>query len=353
MNYSRLAPSQPTAPVRVGLVGLGRFGCLHAKILASLPEVEIAALCDTNPEALCSQLLHHKTAKGYTNFEELIDNQSLDAVIIVTPEQLHFEQALAAMGQGLAVFIEKPMASNYLEAAQLQQAARSAGVLLQIGLVLRYEASHALLREEVALGHFGELVSIRVKRNCSRHWASKYLDRCPTVFETLIHDIDLMIWFSSSRAQIVMAMERPARNYLHSEAVAALIRFSNGTLGMAESSWYIPANAPKNVVANDWNGTIDSELEIVGTIKTARVRLLDSPLKVWTDQHTEALDTGLWPLLHGQIRGALQAELQDFICCVRNGQISRVASLDDAVEGLRIAEAIVTAADTGKSVQLI
>jgi predicted dehydrogenase len=107
----------------------------------------------------------------------------------------------------LAVFIEKPMASNSLEAAQLQQAARSAGVLLQIGLVLRYEESHTLLREEVALGHFGELVSIRVKRNCSRHWASKYLDRCPTVFETLIHDIDLMIWFSSSRAQIVMAME--------------------------------------------------------------------------------------------------------------------------------------------------
>lgn len=64
MNYSRLAPSQPTAPVRVGLVGLGRFGCLHAKVLAGLPEVEIAALCDTNPEALCSQLLHHKTAKS-------------------------------------------------------------------------------------------------------------------------------------------------------------------------------------------------------------------------------------------------------------------------------------------------
>jgi len=353
MNDSPLLPPLSRAPLRVGLAGLGRFGCLHATVLAGLAEVEIAALCDSNADALCSQLALHKTAKGYSNFQEFINDPSLQAIVIVTPEQLHFEQALASMAKGLAVFLEKPMASSALEAAQLQQAARSADVLLQVGLVLRYEASHALLREEIARGNFGELVSIRVKRNCSRPWASKYLDRCPTVFETLIHDLDLMLWFSGSRAETVMAIERPALNYLHSEAVAALIRFSNGTHGIAESSWYIPANAPINVAAGDWRGTIDSELEVVGTLQTARLRLLDSPLNIWTDKYTEALDTCLWPLLHGQIRGALQAELSDFVSCVLQGKPSQVASLDDAVEGLRLGEAIVTAAATGKSVQLI
>jgi predicted dehydrogenase len=345
------SPSGPS-PLRIGLAGLGHFGRQHAAVLGDLAGVELAALCDPDPEALRPLLERHTGARGYSSFEALIADPALDAIVIVTPEPLHLEHGLAALASGRPVFLEKPMAASVAEAEQLQQAALAAGVPLQIGLVLRYETSHALLRQEIVSGRFGDLVSIRVKRNCSRPWAAHHLDRVPTVHETLIHDLDLMLWLGGSPAKQVMAMERQPAAHAHSEAVTALIRFRSGTLGLAESSWFVPAQAPVNVAAGAWHGTIDAELEVVGTLRTARLRLLDSPLQIWSDQHCEAVETGLWPLLHGTIRGALRDQLADFAACVREGRPSRIASLEDAVEGLRIAEAIVGSAATGQPVLL-
>jgi len=340
-------------PIRIGLAGLGNFGRQHAAVLADLEGVELVALCDPDPEALGAQLQGlGLVGRRYERFEALIADPDLDAVVIATPEPLHHQHALAALATGRPVFLEKPMATTSAEAQELQQAAEAAGVLLQIGLVLRYEASHSLLRQEIASGRFGDLVSIRVKRNCSRPWAALHLNRVPTVYETLIHDLDLMLWLSGSRPEQVMAMQRSPGSYAHSEAMTALIQLRCGTLGLAESSWFVPSQAPANVTAGPWHGTIDAELEVVGTLRTARLRLLDTPLQIWSDQACEAVDTGLWPLLHGSIRGALRDQLADFTACVREGHPSQVASLDDAVEGLRLAEAIMTAASSGQPVHL-
>jgi hypothetical protein len=125
---------------------------------------------------------------------------------------------------------------------------------------------------------------MRVKRNCSAAWFEGVADRAHIVFETLIHDIDLLLWFSGSQATRVMAMERRFGSHLSPEGCFALIQFASGCVGIAETSWFVPAQAPANVITDTWQGTIDAELAVVGTHRTAQLRLLDGPLQIWGEQ---------------------------------------------------------------------
>jgi predicted dehydrogenase len=338
--------------LRLGLAGAGRFGQLHAAVLSALPNVTLAAIADPCTERCHHVADRHQVARRYGSTQELFDDADLDAFVLVTPDEQHGAQGLAAVATGKPVFIEKPLASSSHQAMALQKAAAASGSLLQTGLLLRYELQHALLQEELAAGHFGELVSIRVKRNLSAAWFSAVADRAHTVYESLIHDLDLLLWLSGSRATRVMAMERRFGTHQSPEGCYALIELASGCVAMAETSWFVPPQAPANVMTETWAGTIDAELAVVGTQQTAQLRLLDSPLTIWGQDHQRHPDAQLWPLHQGHIHGALERELADFTNAARTGIPSRTASLDQAIEGLQLAEAIVEATRTGQAVAM-
>jgi len=98
--------------------------------------------------------------------------------------------------------------------------------------------------------------------------------------------------------------------------------------------------------------TIDGQLAVVGTLQTAKLQGPQSGLQIWTDQQLQCPDRSLWPQLDGRVYGALQAQLKDFLACVRQGVPSAVASFSDAVEGLRVAEALIESARLETTVQL-
>ena len=113
-----------------------------------------------------------------------------------------------------------------------------------------------------------------------------------------------------------------------------------------------PAGAPANVVTPSWRGTIDAEIEVIGDQGTGRIRLLDAPLSFWSGDFTAAPETGLWPEIGGAVGGALREEDMHFIDRVRRRSPESVSSVADAVEGLRVAEAIVASATSGMPVAL-
>lgn len=330
--------------VRIGIAGLGRFGRLHAATLAGIPGVEIAGVCDPDETARSVVAGRHPGARAYASLDEMLDAGGLDAVFLVTPEQLHGEQALNVLGRGLPLFLEKPMGATLEEATLVRDAAAAAGVPLQLGFVLRFDTQHAMLQAEIAAGRFGDLVSLRVKRNCSRAWFGDYGDRVHPVYETSIHDLDLLLWLTGSACTSVYAVQRNYAGFAYPDGCWALLEFASGAVAQVETSWFIPEGAPANVLTPNWHGTIDSELEVVGTERTARLRLLDSGLAIWRQDVTAHPETGLWPDVSGAIGGALREQDRHFVERVRQGAASAIASVDDALEGIRIADAIVASA---------
>jgi predicted dehydrogenase len=338
--------------VRAGIAGLGRFGKLHAGVLARFPHVVITAVCDPVQAEREAAVARFPGATAYADLDAMLAGSALDCLFLISPEQFHGEHARQAIAHRLPTFLEKPLATTADEGATIARLAGEADVFLQIGFVLRFDTQHAHLKREIESGRFGDLVTLRFKRNCSRTWFETYGDRAHSVHETIIHDFDLAVWFTGSRAKKVYAVERHLSGLTYPDACVAIVQFENGSICTFETSWLIPERAPANVLTETWHGTIDSELEIVGTRQSARLRTLDSSLQIWTDDVTKHPEPGLWPEVYGQIAGALREEDAHFIDCVQRNQLSTVTSVDDAVEGLRIAEAIIESASTDREVVL-
>ena len=339
-------------PLRVGLAGLGRFGKLHAAVLRAMPDVVLAAVCDPRADEVSAMLARHPDARGFELLEAMLAEASLDALFVVTPEQLHAEQVLAALRRGIPVFVEKPLALSSDDAKELIATANSANVPLQVGFVLRFDLQHSLLKAALARGDLGDVVSIRAKRNTSRAWFPDYGDRAHTMYETAIHDVDLLLWYAASPVGRVFAVERNLSGMRYPDGCWALLEFASGAVGMIETSWLVPAGAPANVVTPAWRGTIDAEIEVIGSAGTSRIRLLDGPLSLWRDEFTANPETGLWPEIGGSIGGALREEVAHFLQRVRGGGPESVASVADALAGLRVIEAIVASAARGSPVEV-
>jgi predicted dehydrogenase len=338
--------------LRVGLAGLGRFGKLHAAVLERLAGADLVAVCDPRPDEVAAVTARNDTVTGFADFEAMLDSVDLDAVFIVTPEPLHPEQALTAISRGIAAFVEKPLAMTATEGERIVAAAAAASVPLQTGLVLRFDVQHALLKVQIARGELGQVVSLRTKRNISKAWFPEYGYRAHPIYETAIHDLDLLLWYTESPVTSVRAVERRHSGMPFPDGCWALLEFASGAVGFVETSWFIPTGAPANVVTPTWHGTIDAEIEVVGDHGTGRIRLLDGPLSLWHADFTAMPETGLWPEVGGAIAGALRDEVAHFIARVRDGAPESVASVSDAVSGLRVAEAIVQSAATGTIVAL-
>ncbi len=345
-------PVSTTASLRIGLAGVGRFGQLHAAVLADCPGVELVALADPDADQLARVAGRTGVERLYRDAEALIQDDSLDAVILATPDEQHAAQARSALSRGRHLFVEKPLASTWQEAQELQRLALGHGALLQVGMILRYEVSHRWLQCQIQAGDFGDLVSIRAQRNCSRRSFAAIADRVHTVHRTLIHDIDLLLWLSGSRVRSVMAVDYRQGEHLAPQGCFALLQLANGCVAQLESSWFVPDQAPANVLQEQWQGCIDAELAVVGQHRTARLQGLQTPLQIWSDQGQQRPDLALWPTCDGRVFGALRDQLADFCACVRRGQPSAVADLAAAVEALRVAEAIIEATRVAGVVQL-
>ncbi len=323
MGHSSLQPR-----LRVGLAGLGHFGQLHANVLAQLDNVSLVAVADPDASSLTTVADRYGVERRYGDALEMIDDAKLDAIILATPDEQHGVQARAAVEKGRHLFVEKPLAPSWQEAKTLQQLAMRSGVLLQTGLLLRYEPAHQRLKEQISSGIFGDLVSIRAQRNCSHGSFAAIADRIHTVHRTLIHDIDLLLWLSRSRVTSVMAIEYRVEQHLAPLGCFALLQLADGSVGQLESSW---------TVQSESHGGIDAELAVVGLERTARLH---------------GADLALWPMTGGRIGGALHNELADFCACARQGYHSSVANLNTAVEALRVAEAVIEAGRTQAVVPL-
>ena len=339
--------------VRVGLVGLGQFGQLHASILHHLPTANLTAVCDIVPEKVDDIATRYGVENRYTDYDAMLNEVALDCVFIITDEALHAEMALKAIERGLHVFVEKPLATTYEEGKRVAAAAEKAGTLLQVGFILRFETRHAFLKEQIQSGAFGRLATLRFKRNCSKEWFIAYGHRVHPVYETAVHDIDLCLWYVESACQRVYATHRSMLGLENPDTCVALLQFANGTVAVVETSWLVPRGAP-DTVGSSWglSGTIDARLEIVGTERSAQLEFCSPVLSVWSDQMTHYPELTAWPRLFGQTVGALREEVSHFVSCVLENRPSPIASVADAVEGLKIAEAIIASAERNEEIVL-
>ncbi len=153
---ARLSAQSESAP-GLGFIGLGARSKAHFAAFKDLPGVRVAALCDLQSariEETNSQL--PSKAEAYTDYRELLHDKKVGAVVIATPNYLHYEMAIAALRAGKDVLLEKPMGINYQQAKEIRAEAIRSGRVLAIGIQRLY-GSDGLMIELIRRGEVGNV----------------------------------------------------------------------------------------------------------------------------------------------------------------------------------------------------
>jgi myo-inositol 2-dehydrogenase/D-chiro-inositol 1-dehydrogenase len=229
-------------PVGVALIGSGRMGSFHATTLARrIPGARLVAVADPAPGAAQRMTDDLGTGRAYTDPAAAFGDPAVDAVVIAAPARFHADLVVAAARAGKGVFCEKPMALSPADADRAIDAARAAGVVLQVGFNRRFapdwQAARALLDN-------GTLGTPRLLRSVTRDPGGFDPARVPpdTIFnETLIHDFDVLRFLNPGAEAVEVyatanALVEPGwreRGLLDTAVV--VVRFAGGATGVAEA----------------------------------------------------------------------------------------------------------------------
>jgi len=213
---------------RIGVVGAGYFGKLHASKYAENKGAKLAAVCDIDQERAHACAKQYG-ATPYTDYRELFGK--VDGVSIVVPTNAHFEIARAFLREGMHVLLEKPISSTLEEADELIRLAKSKGVVFQVGHLERYNPAVQSLTKVLRRPRFIE---------CQRISPFKLRGTdINVVLDLMIHDIDLVLNIVKSPVVQVDAIGVPVLS--EAEDIAnARIRFADGcvaTITASRVSW--------------------------------------------------------------------------------------------------------------------
>ncbi len=329
--------------VKVGVIGLGRFGEMHCDALASLPEVELAALCTRTESRLRELAIRYGVARTFTNYAEMLASPSLDAVSVVTMWDQHAAPAVAALRAGKHVFIEKPMASTVAECEEIIEAARVSGRFCMVGHICRFNPRYATAKREIESGTLGTIVSIYARRNIPAAVSETVLPKIGPIVGDGVHDTDLMLWFTGARVESVYAQTLSVRGLRNPDLGWTMYRFEGGAIGVCENVWFLPRNTPYR---------IDERMEIVGTEGAMHIQDGSPNFSVYGKDGWRTPDTTYWPLLHGRRAGALREELGYFARCILDGRRPSVITLEESMGAVQACLAAEESAVTGQVVRL-
>ncbi|HEY0507213.1 MAG TPA: Gfo/Idh/MocA family oxidoreductase [Blastococcus sp.] len=228
--------------VGIALIGSGRMGAFHAETVARrLPQARLVAVADPAPGAADRLTGALGEGRACTDVAQLWDDPAVDAVVIAAPARSHADLVVAASAAGKHVFCEKPMAVTLADADRAIDAARSAGVVLQVGFNRRFAADWRAARDLLDDGALG---TPRLLRSLTRDPGGFDPSRVhpDTIFlETLIHDFDTLRFLNPGADPVEVyatadALVEPAwrdRGLLDTAVVA--VRFDNGAMAVAEA----------------------------------------------------------------------------------------------------------------------
>jgi predicted dehydrogenase len=148
--------------IRVGMIGLGSISFAHEAGFSEMGEAcEIVAMCDINGEEVNSRIGMYEGSKGYTRYQELLDNPDVDLVDITVPHDMHYEIAKAALEKGKHVLVEKPITVKSEQGAELIALAKKAEVKFSVAENTRFVTAYLKAEQILKGGLLGDIWTVR------------------------------------------------------------------------------------------------------------------------------------------------------------------------------------------------
>lgn len=324
--HSNVHPQRgQSAPIRVGVIGVGNMGQHHTRVLSMLKDVELVGVADVNVERGLDTASKYRV-RFFEDYREMLNH--VDAVCIAVPTRLHHSVGMACLQAGVHVLIEKPIAASISEAESLVNAAAEAQVILQVGHIERFNPAFQELSKVLKTE---ELLALEA------HRMSPYSDRAndvSVVLDLMIHDIDLLLELAGAPVVRLTASGSRASDSGYLDYVTAILGFANGIVATLTAS-KVTHRKIRSIVAHCRGSLTGADFlnnEILIHRQTTANCMTDYGQVLYRQD-------GLIEKVYTSNIEPLHAELEHFVHCVRGGNQPSVGG-EQALKALRLASLI-------------
>ncbi|MBO6028576.1 MAG: Gfo/Idh/MocA family oxidoreductase [Bacteroidales bacterium] len=332
--------------IKAAVIGLGKMGISHAAILGGLPDVELAAVCDTDG-LIQSGFGKLTRIPFFTDYRKMIDTVQPDCVYVITPTRMHYEMVKYALQRGCHVFCEKPFALTVDQGEQMVALARERGVVNQVGYHNRYIGTFNEMKRLLAEGvighpfHFlGEAYGPVVLKKQGSTWRSDKKSGGGCIEDYAAHVLNLIDYVTGSPLVGCAGVQMPSIFSKEvDDATYGSLVLENGLRGQISVNW-----------SDDTVRKMTTSVKIQGD--GGKLEADATTLKVYVKEDHPAFGlekgwnfryiTDVTDPVAFNLRGEeYTAETEDFIDAIRSGRTQGRNSFESALNTDRIIAAMI------------
>jgi predicted dehydrogenase len=322
-------------PLRLGVAGLGYWGPNLARNFAAIAGVELAWLCDGEPGALTRLARAHPAARRTGDLQDLLDDSTLDAVVLATPVPTHADLAVRVLEAGKHCFVEKPLATTVVDAERAVDAAARVERTLMVGHLLEYHPGLRALKELADSGELGEEIFYIYgnRLNLGKLRADEN-----ALWSLGAHDVSVVLALAGEEPVEVSAHGASYVRDGVQDVVFCFLRFGSGLVAHLHLSWLDPHKERRFTVVGSKRMATFDDMAVERKL-TVYDKGFDEDARTYGEYITRSGGS-----FSPQIANVepLRVECEQFITAIREGTPPR----SDGASGLRVVRVLESLQDS-------
>ena len=352
-----MSPSTAGAPVRIAVAGAGLIGQRHIEEIDASAVADLAAIVDPFPAA--DEVAARYSVPRYAGLAELFAAGGVDGVILATPNQLHVQGGLECVAAGIPVIVEKPIGDTVEAATRLVEAGEAAGVPVLTGHHRNYSPIMARAREVVRSGVLGDLVA--VVGTALFYKPDDYFEvgggwrtqpGGGPILLNLIHEVNNLLSLVGDIVRVQAVTSNATRGFAVEDTAAMVFTFANGALGtfVLSDTAASPRSWEQTSLENKSYDSFPDEdcYHLAGTrgslsVPTMRLKVYEGTPSWWEPLTSSTIEL--------ERSDPLANQITHFAAVIR-GDEQPVCSGRDGLKTLKVVDAVIEAARTGRPVDI-
>lgn len=320
--------------LKVGVVGCGYWGPNLIRNFRQNPECELKVVCDMSEQRLAHMRRLHADIATTTQYDDLLNDPDLDAVVVATPVRFHFEMAKAALSVGKHVFIEKPMARTAAEGEELVALAERRGLVLMVGHTFLFSPAVRRMKEIIDAGDIGTVQYVAARR-LNLGLFQKDIN---VAWDLAPHDISILLYLLDESPVDVSCQGSSHVNRSIEDVTMMYLTFRKNLCAFIHNSWLDPNKVRQMTVVGSQRMIVYDDTEPLEKLKIYDARVEVPPHYDSFAEFTYSYHYGDAYVPYIKQDEPLKLECQHFLDCIRE-QREPITGGKFGLEVVRILEA--------------
>lgn len=341
---------------RIAVVGLGKMGLSHLAMIRAHPRVEVAAVCDATGYVL-DVLNKYTGVCTFTDFDAMLAEVELDAVIIATPSSMHARMVQAALEKGLHVFCEKPFCLDTSEGERATQLAKARGLVNQVGYHYRFVGAFREVKRLLNANAIGRVTHVLaeaygpvVLKPKGSSWRTQRSEGGGCLYDYAAHPLNLVNWYFGSPRGVGGTVLNKVFSKETDDEVFGTLYFDDGKSAQISVNWCDESHRKMSTKITVWGtaGRVVADRQECQVYLRDAAQFPDGYQQGWNVRYTTDLTEPVWFYLRGE---EYSAQLDYFVTCIEEKRAhDNVNSFESALNTDKLLSMMIADADKGASV---